>query len=228
MTRLTNPQILDAGLNDWRALLHHLSARFLTVDFETGAELVAAIARAADEAGHHPDVTLTYPSVAVLLTTHDEGGVTDKDIEMARVISALADERGVLADPASTQAVELALDTPDQAAIGEFWSVVLTGDPDNYVDDTVVDPLGRCPDLWFQDSEPHDTPHQRFHLDITIPPEALEPRTEAALAAGGRVAWETPTFRVLEDVQGNRACLCWSEGRNQDSEPTHAAHALID
>lgn len=215
MTRLTNPQILEAGLLDWRNLLNRLVGRFLTVDFETGAEFVSAIASAADDAGHHPDVTLTYPSVSVVLTTHDEHGITERDVDLARTISALAEQRGILADPASTQAIELALDTPDQSEIDRFWSVILTGSPDHVSDDTIVDPLGRGPELWFQESEPHEPPHQRFHLDVTIPPEAIAPRTAAALEAGGRIAWETPTFRVLEDRQGNRACLCWSEGRNE-------------
>lgn len=215
MARLTNPQILHAGLADWRALLNQISARFVTGDFATGAEFVAAIAEAADRAGHHPDVTLTYPTVAVTLTTHDEGGVTGRDVDLARQISELAAQRGIPADPASTQAIELALDTPDQSEIAEFWSVVLTGSPGNVVDGAVIDPAGRAPALWFQECEPHEAPHQRFHWDITLAPEAIGPRTEAALASGGRIGWETRTFRVLEDRQGNRACLCWSEGRNE-------------
>ena len=215
MTRLTNPQILDAGLSDWRTLLNRLHARFATGDFETGAEFVAAIAASADAAGHHPDVTLTYPDVRIVLTSHDEGGVTGRDIDLAREISRLAEVRGLAADPAGTQVVELALDTPDQAAVAEFWSVVLTGAPGNVEDDAVVDPRGIAPEFWFQACEPHETPHQRFHLDITLPPEEIEGRTAGALAAGGRIAWETDTFRVLEDAQGNHACLCWSAGRNQ-------------
>lgn len=215
MTRLTNPQILEARLGDWRVLLNQLATRFRTGDFETGAEFVSAIAVAADAAGHHPDVTLTYPSVAVSLSTHDEGGVTGKDVDLAREISMLAEQRGLVADPASTQSVELALDTADASEIADFWSVVLTGSPDNVDDDAVTDPAGRVPPLWFQQCEPHEVPHQRFHLDITLPPEEVGPRTEAALAAGGRIGWETRTFRVLEDRQGNRACLCWSAGRNE-------------
>ncbi|WP_197510967.1 4a-hydroxytetrahydrobiopterin dehydratase [Tessaracoccus coleopterorum] len=73
MTRLTNPQILEAGLRDWRTLLNAIHARYVTGDFETGAEFVAAIAVVADEADHHPDVTLTYPDVRIVLTSHDSG-----------------------------------------------------------------------------------------------------------------------------------------------------------
>lgn len=209
MTILTYSQILGAGVADWRSVGDSIRARFATVDFETGAEFVAAIAQAADKAGHHPDITLTYPAVAVTLSTHDEGGVTGKDIDLAREVSMLAETRGIVADPGTVQNIDLGLDTPDQSEIDRFWSVVLTGAADNVTGDSVIDPAGRTPVLWFQKSEPHETPHQRFHWDITIPPEEVEPRTAAALAEGGQIAWEESSFRVLQDTQGNRACLCW-------------------
>ncbi len=214
MSTLTNPQILEAGIDDWRTLPQAISARFVTRDFATGAEFVAAIAAAADEANHHPDVTLTYPGVDITLTTHDQGGVTDKDVSLARTISQLAADRGIAADPASVQVVEWALDTPDQSQIDRFWSVILTGSPDR-VDEDAVAAGPRGPLLWFQPCEPHEVPHQRFHVDVSVSSEEIAPRTDAALAEGGKVAWETPTFRVLEDRQGNRACICWAEGRNE-------------
>lgn len=215
MTRLINPQILQAGLYDWRTMTDFIAARFVTVDFGVGAEFVAAIARAADEAGHHPDVTLTYPAVAVTLTTHDEGGVTEKDVALAETISRLAADRGIAAVPEAVQFVGLALDTPDRSRIDRFWSVVLTGSPDNVVGENVVDPAGRSLPLWFQRCDPHQVPTQRFHVDVNVAPEEVERRTKAALAEGGAIAWETATFRVLEDPQGNRACLCWAAGRNE-------------
>lgn len=50
-------------------------------------ERVAALAEAAD---HHPDITLTYPAVTVQLTTHDSGGLTEKDFKLAAQIDAIA------------------------------------------------------------------------------------------------------------------------------------------
>lgn len=213
MTRLTNPQILEAGLFDWRTMTDFIAARFVTVDFEVGAEFVAAIAAAANEADHHPDVTLTYPAVAISLTSHDEGGVTERDVNLARQISRLAADRGIAAVPEAVQTVALALDTPDQSRIDRFWSVVLTGSPDNVVGDNVLDPAGRSLPLWFQQCDPHRVPTQRFHVDVNVAHEEVERRTRAALDEGGAIAWETETFRVLEDRQGNRACICWAEGR---------------
>jgi 4a-hydroxytetrahydrobiopterin dehydratase len=56
----------------------------------SGLRLVNQIGDAAESANHHPDLLLTYPKVEVTLTSHDAGGVTSRDIAMARTISDLA------------------------------------------------------------------------------------------------------------------------------------------
>lgn len=74
-------------------------ATFATGSFSRGVRLVDRIGEIADAADHHPDVDLTYPSVAVSLTTHDAGGsVTAADAEVARDISAAARELGIAAE----------------------------------------------------------------------------------------------------------------------------------
>ena len=77
-------------------------------------------------------------------------------------------------------------------------------------------PEGDLPTLWFQQTEPHETPRQRFHLDIRVPPEVAEERIEAALAAGGTLVSDerAPTFTVLADPQGNKVCVCTQIGRS--------------
>lgn len=67
-----------------------LSATFDSGDFATGLRLVNAIGELAEAENHHPDLTLTYPSVGVRLTSHDAGGVTARDVRMARSISERA------------------------------------------------------------------------------------------------------------------------------------------
>jgi 4a-hydroxytetrahydrobiopterin dehydratase len=69
--------------------------------------------------------------------------------------------------------------------------------------------------LWFQKTDPHAEPRQRFHLDITVPPEVAQPRVDAALAAGGRLVSDAqaPAFTVLADAEGNKACICTALGR---------------
>ncbi len=56
---------------------------------------MAAIARAADDRDHHPDVDLRYPGVVLVgLQTHTGGGVTQLDVDLARAISGLAADAG--------------------------------------------------------------------------------------------------------------------------------------
>jgi 4a-hydroxytetrahydrobiopterin dehydratase len=210
MEKLTSKEILDAGLDDWRLLAQALHARFHTGDFVTGLAFVTAVTELAERAGHHPDVTLTYPFVDLKLVSHDVSRVTRRDLDLARRISEIAREQGVDADPGATSEIELALDTADLAAVGPFWAALLTGSPDSLAGDDVVDPGGRVPLLWFQHTDAHDTPRQRFHLDVWVPHDLADERIAAAVAAGGRVVDDgnAPAFVVLSDPEGNRACVC--------------------
>ena len=101
MTERISPQeFLQAdGVDDWRVVSGVASAYFATGSFRAGVALVDAIGELADAANHHPDVDLRYPSVVVRLVTHDVGGLSSRDLELARQISAAARDQGVAADP---------------------------------------------------------------------------------------------------------------------------------
>jgi 4a-hydroxytetrahydrobiopterin dehydratase len=210
MENLTTSQILDAGLDDWRKLAQALHARFRTGDFVTGLTFVTAVTEAAQLADHHPDVTLTYPFVDLKLISHDVGRITRRDLDLAHRISEIARELGVRADPAALSEIELALDTADLAAVGPFWAALLTGSTGSLAGNDVVDRGGRVPLLWFQDTDAHETPRQRFHIDLWVPHDLAEERIAAAVAAGGRVVddEQAPSFVVLADQEGNRVCVC--------------------
>lgn len=210
MSTVDTPTIIAAGLDDWRPLVHALHARFRTGDFATGLEFVVDIGAAAEESNHHPDVKLTYTHVDITLTSHDEGAVTDRDLALARTISDLAAERGFEADPGRLTTVEIALNAVDKDAIGPFWGAVLTGDAGTYDGEQIIDPTGQVPLLWFQDTPAREAPPMCFHLDVWIPAGQLPGRIEAAVTAGGQVVddSESPSFVVLEDPEGNKACLC--------------------
>lgn len=215
MDKLTTAQILDAALDDWRLLAQALHGRFRTKNFAGGLRFVNAVGEAAEEANHHPDLTLTYPRVDIKLLSHDASGITERDVDLARTISDIAREQGIIADPVALAEIELALDTADLAAVGPFWAALLTGSTDALHGDDVVDPNGRVPLLWFQHTDAHETPRQRFHIDVWVPHDVAEQRIEAALVAGGRVVDEkqAPSFTLLEDAEGNRACVCNSLDR---------------
>lgn len=218
--KLTNQQVLDADLADWRSMLHTLHTRFVTGDFATGLALVNAIAAAAEEANHHPDVDLRYGRVDVRLSSHDVGGVTQRDLDLATRISALAAEAGVSARPDRASVLELGLDTADAERIRPFWRAVFGLAPSDEADIEVVDPDGVVTTLWFQDTDEHETPRQRFHVDFWVPVDVAAGRIEEALAAGGALVddSEAPQFTVLADADGNKVCICTDVGRGYSWE----------
>lgn len=210
MGKLTDTDILDARLDDWRMLATALHARFITGDFAAGLRFVNAVSEAAETADHHPDVDLRYSFVDLALISHDVSRVTRRDLGLAQRISEIARAHGLSAAPTAVSEVELALDTADLAAVGPFWAALLTGDASAVHGDDVVDPAGRVPLLWFQHTDAHETPRQRFHLDVGVPHDLAEERIAAAVAAGGEVVDRdrAPSFVVLADREGNRVCVC--------------------
>jgi 4a-hydroxytetrahydrobiopterin dehydratase len=75
---------------DWRYALGRIEASFRCGSFEGAADLARAIAGAAERADHHPDLDIRYSKVRVTLSTHSEGGVTAKDLDLARTIERIA------------------------------------------------------------------------------------------------------------------------------------------
>src|SRR5436189_109732 len=65
----------------------------------TGLAFGDRVAAAAEAADHHPDSTPPYPAVHVKLTSHDAGGVTDRDTALAGTIRDIAAELGIAATP---------------------------------------------------------------------------------------------------------------------------------
>ncbi|GAA1963676.1 VOC family protein [Nocardioides panacihumi] len=217
-------QVLDghgvaaALLDDWRILMGALHARFRTGSFAKGFAFVERIAAEADKADHHPDIDLRYGFVHIRSTSHDAGGVTERDVRLARVISELADGLGLTPETAKLQVVEVGLDSADAAEVKPFWAAVLGLSDSAKHDDELVDPDGLLPTLWFQETDRHDPPRQRFHFDVRVPPEQAEARIRAAIEAGGTLVSDdrAPRFWVLSDAQGNKACITTWLGRDGD------------
>ncbi len=211
---ISGEDFLEHKLDDWRFLNRALHARFGTGDFVRSMQLAAAITVVAEELNHHPDLNVRYGRLDVILSSHDVGGVTDRDLDLARTISELAQAQGCTPRPGEVATLELALDTPDRAAIMPFWAALLGMQPDPRADDVLLDRSGQLPLLWFQATEAEDARAigQRFHLDLFVPPDQAEARVAAAVAAGGELESdaEAPSFWVVADAQGNRACVCTS------------------
>ncbi|TDW22358.1 VOC family protein [Kribbella kalugense] len=190
---------------DWRKLAQALHTRYVTASLAEGARFVQAVGEACSAADFVPELRLGATYV----------DVSSRDTVIAELISTIAADHGLTADPTAVAQLEIAIDTADLPEIGPFWAAVLTGSTDSFKGNDIVDPTGRVANLWFQGTSPHETPRQRFHLDLWLPPEVAAGRIKAALAAGGTIAYhdEAPMFTVLADPQGNKVCLCTSEGR---------------
>ena len=212
MTKLTGRQIADEGLDGWTYLLSRLHTRIPVPDFAAGLALVAGVGAAAEKADHHPDVDLRHTHVDIRLTSHDEEGVTARDIDLARTITALAAGVGLTPERATVSRLDIALDTPDRTKIMPFWAAVTAMKPS---DIDLTDPGEVLPDLWFQQSGDGE-PRQRWHPDLWIDPAEVQPRIAAAVAAGGRLVSdaEAPAFWVLADPDGNKICLCTWQSRD--------------
>ena|SRR5204862_2315824 len=79
-----------AGLPGWEVSEGMLTKTFNVRSFAHGVLFIAAIGQLAESANHHPDVNLHgYSHVTVSLVTHSEGGVTEKDADLAAQIEAL-------------------------------------------------------------------------------------------------------------------------------------------
>ncbi|UIJ34771.1 4a-hydroxytetrahydrobiopterin dehydratase [Allobranchiibius sp. GilTou73] len=213
---LTEGEVEREGLPDWRMLIDRLHASFDTGDFVTAVGLVDAIGRVAEEMDHHPDLDLAYGRLDVRLISHDVDGVTSRDVAVARAISESARAAGATPHPERTSVLELALDSADEAEIRPFWAALLDYDTvQAWGEIQLHDATGRRASIWFQPTEAHDVPRQRWHLDLRIPPEVVHDRIAAAIEAGGELVDDTaaPAFWVLADPQGNRACLTTWQGR---------------
>jgi 4a-hydroxytetrahydrobiopterin dehydratase len=79
-----------ADLPEWRRDGATIVRVVRRADFRDAVRLIDAIADEADRANHHPDLCLRrYRTVEISLTTHSEGGITERDLALARAIEAL-------------------------------------------------------------------------------------------------------------------------------------------
>ncbi|NNM45562.1 VOC family protein [Knoellia koreensis] len=220
--RLTREQVAEAGLADWRPLLGRLRTRFATGDFGAGMGLVTRIGEVATAAGRHADLTLTEASLVVGVGSPHAGGVTQADVDLARVISEQAASLGIAADTGGVTQLELGLDTGDTSRNAAYYAALLGGE---VVGGEPYDASGQVPTVWWQ--TPPERPEdegpalpkqdfeQRWHFDVWVAEDEGEPRVQAALDAGGRLVSDkaAPAYWVLEDPDGNRSCVCTPAAR---------------
>lgn len=213
--RITAEQFHEAeGVDDWRVLAFGASAHFRTGSFGAGMMLLERIGVLADGVNHHPDVDLRYGHLTVRLFTHELPGLSDRDLALARDISAAARDLGIEADAEAVQDVGLTLDALDKPAVLAFWQALLGYEPMG--DDDLVDPLGRWPSIYVQQLDQPRPQRNRIHVDVFVPHDHAEARIAAALAAGGQLLSDehAPAWWTLADPEGNEADVATSTGRS--------------
>jgi 4a-hydroxytetrahydrobiopterin dehydratase len=208
--RITGKQFDEsAGVEDWRALWGggFACTYFQTMSLGTGAALVQSISELAAAASHPVEVDLRPEGVTVRLFTHDPGGLSSQDVELAQQISAAARELGVSADPAGVQHVQISIDALVTAEVRPFWAAVLgyqtIGDED------VLDPHRCGPPVTFQQMDAPRPQRNRIHIDVYVPRDQAQARIAAALAAGGHIVNDknAPNWWTLADAEGNEVDL---------------------
>jgi 4a-hydroxytetrahydrobiopterin dehydratase len=199
------------GVEDWRVIGDGACAFFRTGSFAAAAKLLNGISELADLDDHHPDVDVRHDGVTVRLITiaDDHYGMSQRDVELARQISAVAREQGVRADPSAVQSLLVIPGAPDIGEVLPFWRAVLGYEPrPDSPDEDLVDPRDRGAAFWFEQmEEPRPDGGGAIHVAVWVPPEQAEARVAAALAAGGRMVRDefAPAWWTLADAAGNEA-----------------------
>lgn len=208
------------GLDDWRVLNEGAFVYFRTGSFAESARLLTAIS-AIPEVGDHPpavDVRAGGVTVRLISVADDYFGMTERDVQLARQISAVAREMGLSADPSGVQNLLIVPGAPDTAAVIPFWRAVLGYEPrPDSPDDDLVDPLDRGPAFWLEAmDEPRPGGLGAIHVAVWVPHDQAEARVAAALAAGGRMVRDdfAPTWWTLADAAGNEADIATVSGRD--------------
>lgn len=93
MDKLTATQIKAAlrFVPNWKKKGPVIARTYEFKDFVAAMKFVNAVAMLAEKAWHHPDIDIRWNKVALGLTTHDQGGLTEKDFALARQFDAAAE-----------------------------------------------------------------------------------------------------------------------------------------
>jgi 4a-hydroxytetrahydrobiopterin dehydratase len=207
------------GVEDWRVLSEGACALFGTPSLAAAAAFVEAIAGISGLGEHHPQIDIRRGGVTVRLLTRsdDYWGMSRRDVELARAISAVAREQGLSADPSAVQTLLVIPGAPGTTDVIPFWRAALGYEPRaDSPDEDLVDPHDIGPGFWFESmDEPRGDGGGAIHLAIWVPPDQAEARVAAALAAGGRLVRDdrAPSWWTLADAAGNEADIATTKGR---------------
>jgi 4a-hydroxytetrahydrobiopterin dehydratase len=221
MEPITFREFLETeGLEDWRATSDGALAFYRIASFSEGVEFLQAISETIKADGRKPDVDIRDGGVTIRLITVTDThyGLMRADVDLARIISGVAREQGLTADPSAIQSILIVPGAQNIAEVVPFWQAILGYQrrPDS-PDEDLVDPHGRGPAFWFEQMEqPRSHEGGAIHLGIWVPYEQAESRVQAALAAGGHMVRDdyAPAWWTLADAAGNEADIATPKQRD--------------
>ena len=77
-----------ARLTGWKQAGNTIQKQYTFANFKEAVFFINGVAAVAEKVGHHPDITVSYNRVTLSLSTHDAGGVTAKDFDLAKRVEA--------------------------------------------------------------------------------------------------------------------------------------------
>lgn len=91
MEKLTASQIENAlpSVPEWKKTGDEISRTFQFKDFVAAMKFVNSVAELAEKTQHHPDIDIRWNKVTLALSTHDAGGLTEKDFKLAKEFDRL-------------------------------------------------------------------------------------------------------------------------------------------
>jgi 4a-hydroxytetrahydrobiopterin dehydratase len=90
---ILSPEKVREGLRslpDWKVEGKEIVRHYEFPDFAAAMVFVNQVAEKAEKAGHHPDIDIRYNKVRLALVSHDQGGLTQRDMKMAQALETLS------------------------------------------------------------------------------------------------------------------------------------------
>jgi 4a-hydroxytetrahydrobiopterin dehydratase len=219
------------GLEDWRREHAGACVCFRTGSLAASAELVQALAALPGTENGRPDIDIrgdaVYVRVITLVDHHgdDYAGLTERDVELALAISAVAQRLELTTDPAAVQSItvrfNLDLDNYDFDQVSNFWGAILGYQQASGAGGgQLVDPRRRGVPLSFEshasyiegDGSDEDVP---IHLHIRMSSELVDARLDAASKFGGEAEGkddaESPLKRRISAPDDTPAIIDFTE-----------------
>src|SRR5690349_19547970 len=140
-----------AAAPDWRVVSDGACAFFRTSSLAQAARFIDALAKVPNLSEHRYGIDVRTTGVTVRLVTLNDDfmGMTDRDVELAQQVSALAKEQGLESDPSKIQSLLVVPGAPNIKEVMPFWQAALGYIPrPDSVEEDLTDPEDRLAAFW--------------------------------------------------------------------------------